>query len=58
MSAEKLQMLKHEIDVGLLGLIDNDYIYLDLPYYTNVGDILIWKGTEEFLKKNSYKLYS
>jgi len=26
-------------------------IYLDLPYHSNVGDSLIWLGTEEFLKE-------
>ena len=52
---DSILYIRHKIDLGLLGLIDNDYIYLDLPYYTNVGDILIWKGTEEFLKQNPYK---
>jgi len=50
-----LVWIKEKIDLSLFSLINDDYIYLDLPYYTNVGDILIWKGTEEFLKKNSYK---
>ncbi|WP_159518136.1 polysaccharide pyruvyl transferase family protein [Sunxiuqinia indica] len=36
-------------------LINSNYIFLDLPYYTNIGDTLIWKGTEEFLKKMPYK---
>lgn len=36
-------------------LIDNNYIYLDLPYYTNIGDILIWKGTACFLKTLKFK---
>ncbi len=34
----------------LLPLVDRDYVFLDLPYYTNIGDILIWEGTEAFLK--------
>jgi len=54
-NADKLDMLRRKIDASVLGLITDDYIYLDLPYYTNVGDILIWKGTEEFLKKNPYR---
>ena len=32
-------------------LIKTDYIYLDLPYHSNIGDTLIWLGTEEFLKE-------
>jgi len=32
-------------------LINRDYIFLDLPYYTNIGDTLIWKGTEDFLEQ-------
>jgi len=44
------EKLKKIIKSNLLQLINNDYIFLDLPYYTNIGDTLIWKGTEEFLK--------
>ncbi len=33
--------------------ISNDYIFLDLPYYTNIGDTLIWKGTEDFLAQTN-----
>lgn len=41
--------LRSKITDGLTDLINNDYIFLDLPYYTNIGDTLIWKGTESFL---------
>ena len=47
--------LNELIEKRLSAIIDNDYIFLDLPYYTNIGDILIWKGTEEFLKNIPYK---
>lgn len=30
--------------------VQSKCIYLDLPYYSNIGDSLIWLGTEEFLK--------
>ncbi len=40
---------------SLSRIIDDDYIYLDLPYYPNIGDSLIWKGTEVFLKSLPYK---
>lgn len=35
----------------LLSLIKNNYIFIDLPYYANIGDTLIWKGTENLLKR-------
>ena len=39
--------------------ITNDYILLDLPYYANVGDVLIWQSTIDLLKEIPYKcLYS
>lgn len=56
---EKVIQLKKCIEDVLTPLIDNDYVYLDLPYYTNLGDTLIWQGTLDFLKKIPYKcLYS
>lgn len=43
----------------LAKLITNDYILLDLPYFTNVGDILIWQSTLDILETLPYKcLYS
>ena len=36
-------------------LLDNDYIFIDLPYYSNIGDSLIWKGTETLLASLPYK---
>jgi pyruvyl transferase EpsO len=35
----------------LTPLIDNDFILLDLPYHTNIGDNLIWEGEIQFLRK-------
>jgi pyruvyl transferase EpsO len=41
----------------LAPLIDNDFVLLDLPYHTNIGDILIWEGEIQFLKQlKNYKL--
>lgn len=43
----------------LARLITNDYILLDLPYFANVGDILIWQSTIDILETLPYKcLYS
>lgn len=30
--------------------------YFDYPVHSNVGDMLIWKGTEKFLKENKIKV--
>ena len=49
---EKLQSI---IESKLSPLIDNDYVYWDLPYYINIGDVLIWQGTQDFLSKMPYK---
>lgn len=35
--------------------IDKDYVLLDLPYYTNVGDVLIWEATLNILKSVQYQ---
>lgn len=56
---EKVIQLKKCIEDVLTPLIDNDYVYLDLPYHSNLGDTLIWQGTLDFLKQIPYKcLYS
>lgn len=48
-------ILRRIIEEQLTPLIDSDYIYLDLPYYSNIGDALIWMGTEHFLKNIPHK---
>lgn len=49
---EKQRQIIYEL---LTPLIDCDYLFIDLPYYSNIGDTLIWKGTETFLSSLSYK---
>lgn len=57
--SKKITELRSIINERLLPLIDNDYIYLDLPYYSNIGDLLIWEGTLSFLSETKYRcLYS
>lgn len=51
----KVFQLRKNIEDVLIPLIDNDYIYLDLPYHANLGDTLIWQGTLDFLKNINYK---
>ena len=48
---EKINKLRTEIAKALIPVIDNDYVLLGLPYYDNVGDVLIWEGT---FFKNSF----
>lgn len=56
---EKISELRQIINNQLLPLVDSDYAYLELPYYENIGDTLIWEGTRIFLKQIKYKcLYS
>lgn len=57
--SDKIQQLRSIINNQLLPLIDSDYAYLELPYYENIGDTLIWEGTRIFLKQTKYRcLYS
>lgn len=51
----KIKDIKDCISKQLVPLINSDYIFLDLPYYSNIGDTLIWKGTEAFLSSLPYK---
>lgn len=52
---EKVAQLSNLLYSTLLPLVDNDYVFLDIPYYSNPGDTLIWEGTEHLLKKCLYK---
>lgn len=31
-------------------------IYLDIPLHLNVGDLLIYKGTEQFFREKKYQV--
>ena len=57
--SDKIKQLRSIINNQLLPLIDSDYAYLELPYYENIGDTLIWEGTRIFLNQTKFKcLYS
>lgn len=47
--------LKNILVEELKKLIDNDYVLWDIPYYSNIGDVLIWEGTLSILRKIPYK---
>ncbi|MBR4565108.1 MAG: polysaccharide pyruvyl transferase family protein [Paludibacteraceae bacterium] len=51
----KIQELKSLIKTVLTPLIDNDYWLLEVPYYTNIGDSLIWQGEMDFLRQLGYR---
>lgn len=46
---ELIENLRREIHRHLAPLITGDYVLLDLPYYANTGDTLIWEGELSFL---------
>lgn len=48
---EKLGSLKNEIMESLASYISGDYVLWDVPYYSNIGDTLIWEGELHFLRK-------
>jgi pyruvyl transferase EpsO len=57
---EKVKQLSEAIDERLLPVINRsgkikECVYLDLPYYPNIGDTLIWRGTEHFFKRTGLK---
>ena len=54
-STEKAQQLKRQLEQQLLSLIDQDYVLYELPYYSNIGDTLIWEGALDILRKSPYK---
>lgn len=47
--------MQNVISDSLNKLIDRDYYLLEVPYYTNIGDTLIWQGEMDFLKNFPYK---
>jgi len=56
---QKINDLRRVIQDSLSPLICNDYIFVDVPYYANIGDMLIWQATLDFLKQLPYRcLYS
>lgn len=54
-SSEKILQLKSIIEKSLTPLINGDYVLYGLPYYTNIGDTLIWEGELEFLNTIPHK---
>ena len=55
-SIEIKDFLSKKIEDSLLPLINSNYVLWDLPYHINMGDILIWEGELDFLKRTSFSL--
>lgn len=51
----KIEMLKNIIYDMLAPRIATDYWLLEVPYYDNIGDTLIWQGEMDFLKAIPHK---
>ncbi len=54
-SIDKIGQLSSIIYDNILPLINNDYVLYGLPYYTNIGDTLIWEGELHLLKKVKHR---
>ncbi len=52
---QAVSLLRQKIESSLLALIDSDYHLLEVPYYANVGDMLIWQGELDFLRNVPHK---
>ena len=56
MYKNKITELRKKIEDALLPMIRGKrVVLLDVPYYTNIGDTLIWEGTRQMLKRNGIK---
>lgn len=51
----KIHQLKEIININILPLMKKECVLFDLPYYFNIGDTLIWEGTESFFQENNIK---
>lgn len=47
---KKIIELKSLIYKTLSPYLSSKCAFLELPYYPNVGDLLIWEGTEKFIE--------
>lgn len=53
--AEKVIDLRTKIETALTPLVTRDYWLLEVPYYSNIGDTLIWQGELDFLRNLPHK---
>lgn len=56
MYENKIKELRKKIEDALLPMLRGKrVVLLDVPYYTNIGDTLIWEGTRQMLRRNEIK---
>lgn len=48
---DNIKRIKNLIFKSLIKEIDSDFCLLDVPTHRNIGDLLIWQGELDFLKK-------
>ena len=53
--SDKVVELRGKIEQALMSLVNRDYWLLEVPYYSNIGDTLIWQGERDFLGALPYK---
>ena len=53
---EKIVQLRQLISDSIKPRLSERVIIADAPYYDNIGDILIWRSTVDFLRENDIKL--
>lgn len=51
---QKIVEIRNIIYQKLTPYIDSDYVLWEVPYYTNIGDVLIWEGELDFLRNSGY----
>ena len=54
----KVQILSDILKQDIIPAIEQDYVLYGLPYYSNIGDTLIWEGELELLKNTPHKCKS
>ena len=50
-----IEYQKQIIETQIKYYINDDFIFLDLPYHSNIGDSLIWYGEQNILTKLKFK---
>ena len=54
----KLNLLTHKIHEVITPLITGDVHLTNLPYHNNMGDALIWQGSEDFIASTGHQILS
>lgn len=52
---DKICQLRKHIETSLLPWITHDYVLYDLPFHSNIGDILIWEGERTLLDQLPFR---